>query len=589
MSKVFLFKFYLLRILKSKIFIILTSIILTINIIIMSIVFIISKEADSITTSSIVLIVLNLLFLTFFNTANITDFFIQDNISNIESLMIRKGKRPSNIFISRILSNKLCSITYCFVIFILFITLSNITTFKVQEPITNKYSFGIFALIAYDLLITSITLILSVCTKKMKSTLPLPWIMATLFSLYPTIGPMILYIINIGDLSLSSVTMGDNLGLYDTYLERKNNNRILNKLYADYNDTTRIIAYNDVFNNENLFNIKQINGGYNQHNNNDINQIKNYLINISSSSWQTLDFYYQNKQNKLTTFIKEYIESLKVDDKLTVIFGEDFSSDLLKVQESDPFLKDLIAISPEPVDTTSNTNQYLNNVYFINNNSFEVYKGNNGIKNTLLNIDFSKLIESSVSEVNSIDQILRNQFYYYYQLYFYTNINSLIINTQKKFILENNIELIKKHFIVPYNFSNLIYFLINLQQEPKTVTSDKFFSYLKYKTRNTLYYNLNPFMHFFIMANNIGIEDKYYEAFIYKSFAFQIPLYWNNIIKSNDLETILDPKIPNEYKEPEPYFHIYTPYLIWILSSISLIVIAYSAYIKLIYKKSSDN
>ncbi|AKX34690.1 hypothetical protein SLITO_v1c10790 [Spiroplasma litorale] len=583
MKKLFIYKFYMLRILKNKLYSITSLIFVIINLLAFCIIFTVSNKMELITTMTMIVLILNFIFLAFFDVTNIADFFIQDHTSNVESLMIRKGKKPTNLFFSRFFANKTASISYCFLIFLLYISFSNITTSaEIQTSITNKYSLGVFVLIPFDLMISAITLILSVTTKKMKVTLPFPWIITTLLCLYPMGGPMILYIINKGDTSISLVSKAQNIGRYQSYLERKNDNKILNKLYDNFMDSKREQNYKEIFNNQNLIKITSDSEKTSS-------EITNYFVVLSTKSWEQVELYYQNKENKLKDFISSYIEQINYEVRISVEFGENFAEKLLKVQESDQFLKDLISISGEPIDSAKNKQEYWSDTYF-NSSDWNVYNGNNGIKKILENVDFTKMAENySKNDVISINSIIKNQYKYHYLLTNYNNDNYNYGITRGKFKFENNKEWMKNNFIVPFNSSNLNYFIIGLLNDPLTTSGDKLADAFKYENRDQLYNNLNPFMHIFIMANNIGTNDIYYETPIYNSFAFQVPYYANNIYKTNDLETTLNPKAQNEYAMMEPYFYAYTPYLIWIFTSLGIYSISYLAYYSLIYKKSSDN
>ncbi|AKU80092.1 hypothetical protein [Spiroplasma turonicum] len=580
MNRFTVFKFSLLRVIKNKMYIIGFSILIWINIILMLCIFLIAKSFSTITISTIPVFIINFLFLAFFNISNIADFFIQDNISNLESLMIRKGKKPKNIFFSKIFINKLVSFSYIFLIILIYFLLSFLVQNQYQEIVTYKYSLGLFVLFAFDLFITAITLFLAVFTKSYKKTLPLPWIFTTFIGLYPVLGPMIIYLITMGQPSFSETTNAYNYGKYDSYLERKNDNSILIKLFNDYKSKASLKSqYENLFSDENL----KIDYSGTESKSNVIDSARSLIIDYTMNNFMSLEMYILNNNNQYINFWKDFFNLNDQNSSFKIEFSKNFTTKLLDLQKKDDFLMDLVTAAPEEVDPIFNKNIYWDNSYFSTNVYKSLFK-KSGLSSPESFTNFDKILDNyNKNDLSKINKIIKNQVLYYYSntKFYY---NSFGFNI---FDFYEHIDTFNKYFRIPYNYHTFIYFLTELLQEPGVDQGKSLYEFYNFYSISKNFYNLNPFLQIFVMSNNMGSKDNYYDQFIYKNLIFPIP-YYAHVLQTNEYESFKDPSIDGEYKLTNSFFKLEYIYLAWILIPISIFSLSFLIYYKKIYVKSKE-
>ncbi|AKX34687.1 hypothetical protein SLITO_v1c10760 [Spiroplasma litorale] len=585
------FKFSIMRTLKRKLFYIPISIVIALNLFISIIIFTTSNSFMIITIGSIFIILIDMIFISFFNITNLSDFFIQDHISNIESLMIRKGRKPTVIFFSKIFANKLITTSFILVVYTLYILISLSTKIYQKETIVLKYSLGVFVLIPFDLLITWITLLIAVTTKSYKKTLPVTWVISVLFFMYPIIGPGLFVALGSSDLYDSNII--SSLYRYENYKERKNKNAFLNKLYTDLNETKKLETKYKNLVDENIT-IKFSNESENESGDYQIirSVTLNFITYMLSKSWLKPQLYLfsQEKNQKLVeTFVKEYINNSKNNYNFKINFTSEFNQQLINLFEKDEFLKDIVTLSPSVVSATDNVKSYWNNSYF-NSNDKEVLIGDNGIKGTVNSTLFSKLIKTTDDQLKNIYKIISNAYNYNFADIKYSTPNLSNVESEKyiydKLKFEFNWSFLQKNIIIPYNFLSMVEILKDTLEDPLVPQTAYIINIDSNYTKNKSFYNLSPFNNFYVMANSFGSGD-YYDAFVQKNSFLRGPAY-SLVYQTNSLQQFEDPSIAPEYSSKDSYFNLGAVYSSYIIISLGLIGMCYWIYVSRIYKKSGD-
>ncbi|ASP28382.1 hypothetical protein SCORR_v1c06100 [Spiroplasma corruscae] len=582
-----IFKFSILRTLKRKMFYIPLMVVILLNILTSLIVFNSFDEFMFVTIGSIFIILFNMIFIAFYNITNLSEFFIQDHISNIESLMIRKGKKPTTIFMSKLLANKIISITFILLVYILYIFSSLTTNIFQSELITNRYSIGMFVLVPFDLLITWITLLLAVCTKSYKKTLPVTWLFSVLFFMYPVIGPGLFIALGSTDLYDSNVI--SSLYRYENYKERKDNNKLLIKLYEDYNQSKQLSNdYVSLVNN----NLKIDFVGENEDETIyylDKNAIKKFISWMLSDSILRPQLYLLSKEDKVVDFITGYLNNTSYKNKASFTFDDNFNQDLKDLFTKDLFINDSVLLSPNKIDPKINMNTYWNNSYFNKNDKY-IFYGENGINKSLILDNAKKIVDTNNEEINKTNKILENAFYYnFYNIKFHTDYftsNSSEIEILEKIKFESNWLFLNNNIQIPYNYLSMLYILIDSLKEPEAILPTYAFNQESNYETNKLFYNLYPFNNFYIMANSFGSGD-YYDAFVQKCSFLRGPIY-TMVYQTNSIEQFDDPNIKPEYSSIDSYFNLSALYIAYIITSLCFIGMCYWIYVSRIYKKSGD-
>ncbi|AXK51721.1 ABC transporter permease [Spiroplasma alleghenense] len=186
-----IFKFSLLRIIKNKLFIILTAIILSLIVLIPILAMTLGENIiNDVEMAMIFIIVLSIFWISFVNINNIVTIAITDEKSGIQSLENRRGVKNSSIFFAKFAPLKIITLSYILLVYLIFILVSLMFPIPLKGFIIRNLAVGIFSLIAYDFLIFGVVLLLSSTTRSMKKALPFGWILMTLFMFFSIFGPI---------------------------------------------------------------------------------------------------------------------------------------------------------------------------------------------------------------------------------------------------------------------------------------------------------------------------------------------------------------------------------------------------------------
>ncbi|AXK51725.1 ABC transporter permease [Spiroplasma alleghenense] len=186
-----IFKFSFLRIIKNKLFIILSTIVILLIVLVQVLAMTIG---DSILYKTqvgmIFIIVLSIFWISFININNITTISIIDDKNGLQSLQNRRGVKNSKIFFAKLLPLKIITTFFILLVFLIFITIALASLIPLKSFVVGNLGIGIFSLIAYDFFIFGIVILISSKTKSMKKTLPVGWILMTLFMFFSIFGPI---------------------------------------------------------------------------------------------------------------------------------------------------------------------------------------------------------------------------------------------------------------------------------------------------------------------------------------------------------------------------------------------------------------
>ncbi|AHI53784.1 hypothetical protein SSABA_v1c03750 [Spiroplasma sabaudiense Ar-1343] len=185
------FRFSFLRIIKNKVFIILSTITLALIILIQSLTM---NIGDNILYKNniglIFIVVLGIFWLSFVNIGNVASIAITDNRNGIQSLENRRGLKNSSIFWAKFLPLKIVTTTFICLVYLIYVIISAISPVYLKDFIIINLGTGLLSLVAYDFLIFGVTLFLAASSKSLKRTLPAVWILTTLFMFFAIFGPI---------------------------------------------------------------------------------------------------------------------------------------------------------------------------------------------------------------------------------------------------------------------------------------------------------------------------------------------------------------------------------------------------------------
>ncbi|AXK51541.1 ABC transporter permease [Spiroplasma alleghenense] len=185
-----IFKFSLSRILKSKAFIVVTSIFF----LILSLMMIIAmKNSDNILKKTeawmIVIILFSMFWLSFVNINSIVKISISDLRNGIQGLENRRGVKDSTIFFAKFLPLKIVTSTFIFCVFLIFTFFTLVFPVSMQGFIIRNLAVGVFSLFTFDLIIFGLTIWISSATRSMKKSISFCWMVMIFFMLFPILGP----------------------------------------------------------------------------------------------------------------------------------------------------------------------------------------------------------------------------------------------------------------------------------------------------------------------------------------------------------------------------------------------------------------
>ncbi|WP_338972078.1 hypothetical protein [Spiroplasma endosymbiont of Panorpa germanica] len=185
------FRFSFLRIIKNKVFIILSTIILALIILIQSLTM---NIGDNILYKNnvglIFIVVLGIFWLSYVNIGNIASIAITDSRNGIQSLENRRGLKNSSIFWAKFLPLKIVTTTFVCLVYLIYVMISAISPVYLKDFIIINLGTGLLSLLAYDFLIFGVTLFLAARSKSLKRTLPTVWVLTTLFMFFAIFGPI---------------------------------------------------------------------------------------------------------------------------------------------------------------------------------------------------------------------------------------------------------------------------------------------------------------------------------------------------------------------------------------------------------------
>ncbi|AXK51548.1 hypothetical protein [Spiroplasma alleghenense] len=485
-----IFKFSLLRIIKSKVFIIISAIIIALILLIQILTMSLGQKIVFKTQIAMTFIIgLSIFWISFVNINNAIRIAIIDERSGLQSLQNRRGVKKSTQFFAKFLPLKIITTSFVLIVFMIFVFVTLMYPIPLKEFVVKNLSIGLFSLIAYDFLIFGLVFAISSKTKSLKKALPVGWVIMTMFMLFPLLGTIFFLFESSYDSNPKNIF--NNYEISKHALQKTQNEKIsfLNQLSESL----------EILENELMENITTDRPGWWEgklYNERDIIDLflRNGLITLLGDLIE---------KNQLITYLNYYLKN----------FDSSLANESIIINESklkDTFEKSLYYQFVKSINIPSEGKRINNyhNSYFYKNFSGNWSKPQQ-LKEVIDNFRGfdNELGKISSSEISALIKTIKNIYDYEFSI----NLNRDVLEiyeTDQNF--DQNVFLNYQFWIdfSPYSPGSYLFNIINYKiidslKEPFNIDKSSFIFDSKY----ALNYQINPFMIFYEMAYFSGSND----------------------------------------------------------------------------------
>lgn len=236
------FSFNILKILKTKLVMIALPVIFVTSFILNFVFAMAIKNTIGLSITYVFTIIFAIIILVLLNITSIGTGFVNDQATGIQGLMIRRGVKKGSILYSKVLANKVITLTYIVLTFLMYLTFLNTAKPMGYEILLDGFIYGIFALIPLDILFSGFVVLVATLSFKLKAILPLGVITGVFSCLYWIFGPLMLLISSNYQTS-DAITIYNQMQVVDMENSvKKSDKNLITDLRADYQKFNKFFA-----------------------------------------------------------------------------------------------------------------------------------------------------------------------------------------------------------------------------------------------------------------------------------------------------------------------------------------------------------